>query len=697
MAVFSKVLSGGGGNYRLDLTVNQSSQSIPNNTSVVSWSLVIYKTAGSGYWSYNTASWNVNIGGQTRSGTISGYDFRNYTSLTLGSGSVTISHNADGTKSISNSGYFSGDIGSGTASGNLALSTIPRASSIGNISGNMIGSPVTVPINRASSSFTHTVKATFGSYSTTLTGQGTSAVFTPPLDWARAIPNGTSGTGTITLTTYNGSTQIGSSVSKNFTLNVPASVVPSFTTISHSEYVADVANKVGSYVQRVSRLNMAITGATGSYGSTISSYKITFAGQTLNAQSGVTQTIASNGTLTATGTITDSRGRTATKSVSIYVFAYDFPKISSVKFERCNSDGTVNAIGTYVKVTLSASVSSLTVSSVQKNSLKYTIQSKQRGTSSYTTKVSQQLTTISYSGNNIVATYSIDYAFDFNVLVNDIFNTTTSIGVISTGKVTMQWGEDWISVGKTHERGTGDFMGQIYQNDGVEVMNGNVGRLPAGDLNSPTYWSSVKDGVYYTDSSNIWTNSKGSWHIYQKITTTSGWGRVFNYAGGTLRVGNLAGSPIQFNWQTFWSNEVGLLESGRIRAQQSPIINGVANGINQITFNTTSHLKNPNGYITVANNGFYCNANGTVRVSFDITWRTTVSVGYLVASIRRNNEEFARTVEQTWANAYGSMHVEVTTQVASGQYFRFFLENQTAGTINIYHSTQAQIEYIAYD
>ena len=116
MALYSKVLSAGGGNYRLDLTVNQSSQSVANNTSSVSWSLVITKTAGSGYWSNNASSWNVNIGGQTKSGTIASYDFRGKTSMSLGSGSFTIAHNADGTKSISVSGYFNGNIGSGTSS-----------------------------------------------------------------------------------------------------------------------------------------------------------------------------------------------------------------------------------------------------------------------------------------------------------------------------------------------------------------------------------------------------------------------------------------------------------------------------------------------------------------------------------------------------------------------------------------------------
>jgi len=122
-----------------------------------------------------------------------------------------------------------------------------------------------------------------------------------------------------------------------------------------------------------------------------------------------------------------------------------------------------------VKVAINASVQSLRVSNVEKNKLRYIILSKQRGATSYVNKINIPLTAINYNGTNIVNSYSIDYAWDFQVQVVDALNTTLSIGLVANGKVTAQWGKDWMSIGKTYEKGGLDVMGQIYQNDGIAV------------------------------------------------------------------------------------------------------------------------------------------------------------------------------------------------------------------------------------
>lgn len=318
MATYSKVLSGGGGQYRLDLVVNQSSQSVANNTSTVSWSLTIYKTSGNGYSSNYTSTWSVNIGGQTQSGSITSYSFVGVTSKALGSGSFTISHNSDGTKSISASGTFNDGnnaaIGSGTASGTLALTTIARASSLGTVTGNTIGSSISVDIDRKSTSFTHTVVFAFGTYSQTLTGQTTSASFTVPTSWATAVPSSTSGTGSITLTTFSGTTQIGSAATKSFTLNVPSTMVPSLTSIT----AAEDGTTYGGYVQNRNKVKLTISGAAGVQGSTIQSYSISGNSQSSSSAT-ASFTPTSSGDITFTGTVTDSRGRTASKTVTINV------------------------------------------------------------------------------------------------------------------------------------------------------------------------------------------------------------------------------------------------------------------------------------------------------------------------------------------------------------------------------------------
>lgn len=115
--------------HEFKLTVNETSTSTPNNTSDVSFSFTIYKSSYS--WSnWNSIKYEIIINGVSYSGTIPSYSAGS--TMTIKSGSQTIKHNNDGTKSINYS--FSVTDGSGqsytcgsaSASGSMNLTTIPR-------------------------------------------------------------------------------------------------------------------------------------------------------------------------------------------------------------------------------------------------------------------------------------------------------------------------------------------------------------------------------------------------------------------------------------------------------------------------------------------------------------------------------------------------------------------------------------------
>jgi hypothetical protein len=118
-----------GANAQLHLQAYEASYDTPSNTSVVQANVWLERTAGTGrYSSYTNNSWSDNIDGQGASGSGT-YDLRGGGSQLLLSNSFTIAHNSDGTRSISVSAAFSdphANIGSGTASGTLVLTTIPR-------------------------------------------------------------------------------------------------------------------------------------------------------------------------------------------------------------------------------------------------------------------------------------------------------------------------------------------------------------------------------------------------------------------------------------------------------------------------------------------------------------------------------------------------------------------------------------------
>lgn len=284
------------------------------------------------------------------------------------SGSITVTHKSDGSLSGYVKVYFdapttSGGWSPGSSSCNTGwttCTTIARASSISGLSGNQLNSGVSVTIDRKSSSFTHKVEYKFvnSGWTTVSSNAATSCSFTPPLSLASQIPSATSGALTVRVTTYNGSTQIGSSVTKSINLSVPSTVVPSLSGLSATRIDNDVPSSWGIYVKGISQVKITASGVSGSYGSTISGYSISGPGLYTNSSSGTSGQLSSTGTQTYTCTVTDSRGRKASKSVSITVVDYSYPSIS-MSVERCQSDGTKDASGTYLRVVINYEIASV--------------------------------------------------------------------------------------------------------------------------------------------------------------------------------------------------------------------------------------------------------------------------------------------------------------------------------------------------
>lgn len=283
------------------------------------------------------------------------------------SGSITVTHKSDG----SLSGYVklrfdapgtSGGWSPGTTDLNTdwtACTTIARASSI-SVSGSQLGSGVSVTIDRKSNSFTHKVEYKFveSDWTTVSSNAATSATFTPPVSLATQIPSAETGALTVRVTTFNGSTQIGDSVTKSVNLKVPTNIVPSLSGLSATRIDNGVPSGWGIYVKNKSQVKITASGANGARGSTIAGYSITGPGLSVNASSGTTEVLSSIGTLTYTCTVTDTRGRTASKTVSINVVDYTHPNIS-MSAERCTSDGIKSINGTYLRIVITFSYASV--------------------------------------------------------------------------------------------------------------------------------------------------------------------------------------------------------------------------------------------------------------------------------------------------------------------------------------------------
>jgi hypothetical protein len=500
MATSGSFYTNVGSGWRLQMEWELNSQSIENNTSSITARLY-WMSLGSAYTVSSTATKTCGI--QYNDGSWDNYSAAGLAALSgnqkklIHSKTFTINHNADGTGSFNLDGYFKAEVTlSGTYYGTVDLAqksytlpTIPRAStpSLSASSINM-DSAVTIYTNRASTSFTHTLSYVFGSASGTIaTGVGASYSWTVPLSLANQIPNATSGSGTITCKTYSGGTLVGTKTI-SFTAVVPSSVIPTTPSLSHSELNSLITNAaIGAYVNGMSNIRLTASGSSGAYGSTIVQYRIVYMGSTYYVSTKDTGTInwTSSGTIYAYAK--DSRGRWSNaKTISLTALPYATPKITAFNVYRSTSDGTPDAMGTYVKSEIAATISSLN----SKNQLIYKVYSKARGTSTWTLKESGTLSvgTTSLNTSHVESTYEQTTSYDFKFEVIDLFNTASLQQIVSTSAVPMSLSETGVGIGKMHENGALDIEGDVY-------INGIQGYIIEHGSNSNGYYIKYADGT----------------------------------------------------------------------------------------------------------------------------------------------------------------------------------------------------------
>lgn len=473
--------------YRLQIAWSVDSQSVANNTSTVTAKVQLVST-GSSYTINSSAS---KSGSLTINGTK--YTFNFTASLsgnqtkTLFTKTVTVAHNANGSKTcsfsatcginVTLSGTYYGNV---TASGSGVFNTIARASTISSVTSSVSvngTNAVTVNITRAASSFTHTVVFSFGSYSKTTEDVGTSTSYAIPQSWLNAIPNATSGTAKVTVTTYSGSTKIGSAVSKDFTITVPATVVPTFGSVAVADTTTNQTT-FGNMVQSKSKPKFTIT-ASGALGSTIKAYKTVFEGKTYTGATPTASAITKSGTAAATITVTDSRGRTASTTKTWTVVAYSAPKIISFQGFRCLADGTENYEGTYIKAAVNFAISPVN----NKNAASYTIEYKLQSATTWTSLTSGSVYALNSSIVSASGVFGVDNSFDIRLTVKDSFTTISSIFEIPTAFTLLDFNKSGkaLAFGKVSELTEGiEFALPLYSSHPGKVLWTGTWYMTAG-------------------------------------------------------------------------------------------------------------------------------------------------------------------------------------------------------------------------
>lgn len=288
-----------------------------------------------------------------------------------------------------------------------------------------MGKSVTINTPAVNSAYRHTLRYSFGGASGTIaTDIASSVSWTPPVSLANQIPSATAGSGTIYCDTYSGSTLLGTK-SVSITLTVPGSVVPSAGTLSAA--LAEDTSGTGLYVKGMGKAKLTLSGASGAYGSSITSYTITGGGWSATNGALTTGTLASAGNITFTATVTDSRGRKAGTTRTISVIDYVKPGVAVCNVYRCDADGNRKKAGTYFAVEINASYSAITG-----NILNITARYKKQSESSYGTAMN-----VTNNGKTVLGGGNIGASTTYDVLVTvaDKYNSLSIPRTLSTKSV----------------------------------------------------------------------------------------------------------------------------------------------------------------------------------------------------------------------------------------------------------------------
>lgn len=243
-------------------------------------------------------------------------------------------------------------------------------------------------------------------------------------------------TGTFAVTTYSGSTQIGSTSSKTATVQTTsANSAPTLSGFTYEDSYSTTTNITGNnqlFIQSHSTLKVTPGTATAKNGASITNYTASCNGVSKSSTSNTAITvgkIAKSGSVSVTLTVTDSRGYTASVSKTITVIAYAAPKLSSVTLRRTNE------IEPEMQLKFNGSISAISVDGTQKNSVQYvryrykkTSETSYSGYYSILSSTTRSGTSFSFSNLELL-NLDAGSSYDFHLQIQDRLFSLSSLDV----------------------------------------------------------------------------------------------------------------------------------------------------------------------------------------------------------------------------------------------------------------------------
>lgn len=307
--------------------------------------------------------------------------------------------------------------------------------------------------------------------------------------------------GTFTLTTYSGTTQIGTASSKTATVQTTAAnSAPTFTGFTYLDANATSAGVTGNdqiLIQGISSLKVTATAATAKNGATISSYSVVAGSATASNTSTVIPVgaIATAGTVPVIVTAIDSRGYTTSATVNITVLEYEAVNISAYSMRR------VNEVEDATQAHISGDITPVMIGGSNKNSLvNLRYRYKKTSDDAYSSYYSLLSATVadddsfSFDSDEWLS-LDADYSYYVQFLVNDKLTSDTVTITVPQGTPLLAFRRKKVGVNKREPAAALDVAGSVMMN-GFNVLGLVAALTDAEDLNN------IVDGGIYTQALN---------------------------------------------------------------------------------------------------------------------------------------------------------------------------------------------------
>lgn len=368
MATSGKVSSNGYEGRYISFIWSLTSQNVQANTSTIAWRL---EGDGTGQTSrYKAGNFKVVIDGTTVYSTSENDRIWLYDGTVVASGNYTFNHNSQGQKSFSVSiqaGIYYYAVNC-TGSGSFTLPTISRISNITAVNGANTSDVLSVNYTEYVSSYTNNLIIKLNSTTLqTITNYTSGAGFNLTDNALNTIYSAVTTAKTVTLSfslqTYDGNTLLGTSDAVNKTLTINDSN-PTIGTLTYRDSKSATTTITGNnqyIIRNNSTLEVTVSNLAAINSATLSSLTISGGGisRTISL-SGTTDasevisigTVNQSNNFTLTATLTDSRGYTATKTVTILVYDWILPTavITAQRVDNYYTTTNVTPTATYSSI-----------------------------------------------------------------------------------------------------------------------------------------------------------------------------------------------------------------------------------------------------------------------------------------------------------------------------------------------------------